>query len=98
MGAALIGGMDRLKKNYEAVAKNAGVSLKIFTGKENRIADRLGSNTACVILFTDKLSHAARRDVLSAAKARDIPVYMFHSSGVSTLRECFNGKCAVLAA
>ncbi|MBG0776252.1 MAG: DUF2325 domain-containing protein [Desulfovibrionaceae bacterium] len=92
MGAALIGGMDRLKREYINEARKAGVKLKVFTGKERGIGGRLGS-VDFVVLFTDKISHSARREAEQAAKANAIPVYRFHSSGVSTLRECVQGAC-----
>ena len=90
MCATLIGGMDRLKRNYINTARNSGVDLKVFTGKENRIADKVG-NSKLVIVFTNKVSHAARREVMSYAKANDIPVQMLHSCGVSTLRQALDG-------
>jgi len=87
MCATLIGGMDRLKRDYINTAKGSGVKLKVFTGKENKIAGKLGEPD-CVIVFTNKVSHAARKEVMQYAKARKIPVQMIHSCGVSTLRQC----------
>ncbi|BBD06746.1 DUF2325 domain-containing protein [Desulfovibrio ferrophilus] len=89
MCAAVIGGMDRLKRDYINAAKREGVKLKVFTGKENRIAPKLGS-ASLIILFTNQLSHAARRDVINHAKKNNIPVEQAHSCGVSSLRECLN--------
>jgi hypothetical protein len=40
-----------------------------------------------VVMFTNKVSHKARKDVLDAVRGRDVPVYMHHSCGVSTLRK-----------
>lgn len=87
MCATLIGGMDRLKRDYINAAKGNGVSLKVFTGKENNIAGKLGAPDLLVI-FTNKVSHTARREVMQYAKAKKIPVHMEHSCGVSTLRQC----------
>lgn len=89
MCATVIGGMDRLKRDYINAAKLEGIELKVFTGKESRIAPKLG-NTGLIILFTNQLSHAARRDVLNHAKKHNIPVRQAHSCGVSSLRECLN--------
>ena len=85
MCAALIGGMDRLKKEYLEEARKSGVKLKHFTGKERKISKELG-NVDFVVMFTNKVSHKARKDVLDAMRGRDVPVYMHHSCGVSTLR------------
>lgn len=89
MCAALIGGMDRLKRDYINEAKKRGVKLKCYTGKERTISGSMG-RVDFVVLFTNKVSHKARKDVLSAVRSSDTPVLMRHSCGVSTLRECLH--------
>jgi len=86
MCAALIGGMDRLKREYMTEAEKSGVKLKCYTGKERSISGSLG-NVDFVVLFTNKVSHKARKDVLAALRGTKVPVIMRHSCGVSTLRE-----------
>lgn len=88
MCAALIGGMDRLRKDYITTAKGLGVDLKVFTGQERSIRNQLGE-LDMMILFTGKVSHAAKAEAIKHAKSRGIPVRMVHSSGVSALRKCF---------
>ncbi|TVQ97629.1 MAG: DUF2325 domain-containing protein [Desulfovibrionales bacterium] len=90
MCATLIGGMDRLKPNYLLTARQAGVDLKIFTGKENTIASSL-RDSEMIIIFTNKVSHQARNEAMQVAKARNIPVHMLHSCGVSSLKKCLQG-------
>ncbi|GAB6175291.1 DUF2325 domain-containing protein [Desulfobaculum senezii] len=95
MCAAVIGGMDRLKRNYINAAKDMGVKLKVFTGKENAIAPKLGK-ADLVVVFTNQVSHKARKEVCSYAKANNIPLHLMHSCGISTLRqclECTNTNC-----
>ncbi|HAS90233.1 DUF2325 domain-containing protein [Maridesulfovibrio sp.] len=87
MCAALIGGMDRLKRDYIVSAKKKGVKLKVFTGKENKVSSKLGSADH-VIIFTNQISHAAKKDIVKYTKAKQIPLHMFHSCGVSTLKNC----------
>lgn len=91
MTAALIGGMDRLQPHYQKAARKAGYKLKMFTGAENTIQERLGK-IDMVIIFTNKVSHPARKTAMSAAKSENIPVMMCHSCGVSSLRECLENK------
>lgn len=90
MCAALIGGMDRLRSEYITTAKDLGVDLKVFTGQERSIKSQLGE-LDMMILFTGKVSHAARTEAIKHAKSRGIPLRMVHSSGVSALRKCFSG-------
>ncbi|WP_461209152.1 DUF2325 domain-containing protein [Desulfocurvus sp. DL9XJH121] len=89
MCAAVIGGMDRLKRDYINAAKKQGIRLKVLTGKENRIGEKLGS-ADLLILFTNQLSHSARREALVHARKNNIQVELSHSCGVSSLKECLS--------
>ena len=77
MCVTLIGGMDRLKKDYMAAAEQGGHSLKFITRNERNFVDKIG-NPDALIVFTNKISH----------ESRNIPLQMVHSCGVSSLREC----------
>jgi hypothetical protein len=87
MCAVLIGGMDRLHREYIETAKSLGVNLKVFAGQERSIKKQLG-DADMLILCTGKVSHSARREVVSHASIKKIPLFMIHSSGVSSLRGC----------
>jgi len=87
MCAALVGGMDRLKRDYMNEAKKNGIKLKCYTGKERKISGTLG-NVDFVVLFTNKVSHKARKDVVSAVRSRNVPLIQSHSCGVSSLKNC----------
>lgn len=90
MCVALVGGMDRLKRDYENAAKRCGVKLKIFTGKEACLVDKMGSPDMA-ILFTSMISHNARAEVMQRSRSLGIPVLFLHSNGVSSLRQCLQG-------
>jgi hypothetical protein len=87
MSVVLIGGMDRLHREYIEAAKSLGVTLKVFAGQERSIKKQLGG-ADILILCTGKVSHSARREAVSHASAKKIPVVMLRSSGVSSLRGC----------
>lgn len=95
MCVALIGGMDRLERHYISEAEKVGVSLKVFSRSETGLAAKIG-NVDAVVILTSKISHKAKKEVMKTAKAKQIPVFLFHSCGVCTLRDCFrcmkNGK------
>ena len=90
MKIVLIGGMERLERHYVREAQKVGISLRIFNKPENDIERKL-KHTDGIILFTNKVSHQSRNDVLDVARHHGIPVFMHHSCGVCTLRECL--KC-----
>ena len=87
MCVTLIGGMDRLQKDYIAAAKENGHSLKCISRNERNFVDKIG-NPDALIVFTNKISHEAKRKAVQVARSRNIPLQMVHSCGVSSLREC----------
>lgn len=89
MCVALIGGMNRLERHYRQEATQAGVELRVFNQSEANIAGKL-KNVDALLIFTNKVSHRARHEALSVAKAQNIPVFQYHSCGVCTLRNCLN--------
>jgi len=95
MKVSLVGGIDRLDRHYRETAAKVGIDLHIYTKSEVHLSSKL-KNTDAVVIFTNKISHQARIQVMNMAKSNDIPVYMFHSCGVCTLRDCLN--CLVAGA
>ncbi len=87
MCVALIGGMDRLERDYEAEARKHGVELRVYTKTKTGLATRL-KTVDVMVMFTGKVSHQLKREAVSAARSRSIPVIMAHSCGVCSLREC----------
>jgi ABC-type uncharacterized transport system substrate-binding protein len=84
--------MDRLHREYIKAAKSLGVSLKVFAGQERSIRKQLGG-ADLLILCTGKVSHSARQEVVTHASVKKIPLFMIHSSGVSSLRGCIENCC-----
>jgi ABC-type uncharacterized transport system substrate-binding protein len=85
----VIGGMDRLERHYRIEAKKFGIDLKVFNESAVGMAARVKKSDA-VVIFTNKVSHRARKEVMNTVKTRNIPVYQYHSCGVCTLRDCFH--------
>lgn len=88
MCATLIGGMDRLRIEYIAAAKAYGWTLRFISRNERNFIEKIG-NPDAMIVFTNKISHEAKRKAVQFAKSKNIPLRMIHSCGVSSLRECF---------
>lgn len=89
MCVALIGGMDRLERHYMNEAKNRGIELMVFTRSEADIGSKI-RNMDAVVIFTNMVSHKAKESVMKTARLREIPVYVHHSCGVCSLRDCLN--------
>lgn len=89
MSIALVGGMDRLERHYISEAGKFGINLKVFTKSESEITSKI-KNMDAVVIFTNKVSHRAKKEAMTAAKSNNIPVLMYHSCGICTLRDCFS--------
>lgn len=89
MSILLIGGMDRLERHYQNEAIKRGVNLKIFTKQTKEIGKKIGKIDA-IVLFTDKVSHSLKNEIINLAKTRKIPLFMYHSCGISTFRRCLD--------
>lgn len=89
MCVAVIGGMTRLERHYRQEATQAGIELRVFNQSEVNIGAKL-KNVDALLIFTNKVSHRARHEAISVAKAQNIPVFQYHSCGVCTLRNCLN--------
>ena len=89
MSIALIGGMDRLERHYISEAEKFGISLKVFTKSEAEIKSKI-KNMDAMVIFTNKVSHRAKKEAMVVANNNNIRVLMRHSCGICTLRDCFN--------
>lgn len=87
MCIAVIGGMDRLERDYINEAEKFGIRLKVYTNPETNFISKI-KNVDALIIFTNKVSHRAKNEAMSIAKSRNIPVLMHHSCGICTLRDC----------
>lgn len=95
MCIALIGGMDRLGRNYINEAESFGIDLIVFTKYEKEMAAKI-KNVDTVVIFTNKISHNAKREVMRIAKFHNIPVFMHHKCGICTLKNCLDCLIATI--
>lgn len=93
MCVALVGGMDRLERVYEQEAERFGVKLKVYTKITRNLGEKIGSADA-VIVFTNKVSHTSKREVMNEAKRHNLRVMQCHACGVCSLRQCLQQICA----
>ena len=93
MCVALVGGMDRLERRYIEEARRLGIDLRVFTRPETGLKSKI-ENVDAVVVFTNKVSHEARNIVMKTARSRGTPVYVHHSCGICSLRDCLNPHIA----
>ena len=99
MSVIVVGGIERLGQQYRAEGERQGIDIQIFNQDEQNIYSTI-KNSDGVVIFTNMISHQARKRAVKAAKNEKIPVLLHHSCGLCSLRECLNcleiiGKCGV---
>jgi hypothetical protein len=89
MSIAIIGGMDRLKRDYQKVGVKYGVDIYHFERDRPGLRKRLGKMDAMVI-FTGRVSHNAMKQARSVATAGGVRVAMSRACGLSSLGRCLD--------
>ena len=89
MCIALVGGMDRTARHYETAAMKYGVDLHHFESDGPRFEQKL-SGMDGIVIFTNRISHSARKRALSKGQSKGIPILMCHSCGISSLKRCLD--------
>lgn len=87
MSIAILGGLDRLKRNYEKIGNELGFKMKFFSRRVPDMNKRLNSVNG-IVLFTGTISHPMVKEVMRVAKHYNIPISRTHSSSVSKLKSC----------
>ncbi|NIS38075.1 DUF2325 domain-containing protein [Candidatus Saccharibacteria bacterium] len=89
MSIAILGGLDRLKRNYEKTGENLGFEVKFFSQRVPSMSKRL-SGVHGIVLFTDTISHPMVKEAMNVAKRFNIPVGRTRTSSVSSLKKCLD--------
>lgn len=89
MSILLLGGMDRLERHYFNEASQRCINLKVFTRPTKDINKKIGRVDA-IVIFTDKVSHSMRHEIVNFARSKGIPCFMYHNCGLCTFRKCLD--------
>ena len=81
----LVGGHDRMHREYIQIGKAHGHKVKVFTHLTARFAKSIGSPDA-ILIFTSTLSHKMLIVAEKEAKRKKIPVVKSHSSSGMALK------------
>ena len=86
MSIVLVGGHDRMHKQYKGIADKRGHKIKIFTQTTSRLDKSIGTPDV-IVLFTSTVSHKMVHIAVKEAKRKNIPVLRCHNSSGSSLEE-----------
>jgi hypothetical protein len=90
----VIGGHERMEKDYLQLGKNKGFKTKVYTKSCSKLNKTIGNPDAVVIL-TSTVSHKFSRVVESHAKKQCIPIVRHENSSKVAFCECLDkvSKC-----
>ena len=89
MSLLVIGGHERMEKDYYKLAKSRGYKTKVYTTMSSQVKNSIGSPDAIVIL-TSTVSHKLTRIVESQARKMDIPIIRHKNSSKVAFNECLS--------
>ncbi len=100
MTVSIVGGLDRLEKDYINAGKVLGVKTKVILKKQTHIADIL-ENSDAIVLLTSNIAHGVASKARNISKQKNVPLFQIHNCSVKsvegTIEKCIrlfdNGEC-----
>lgn len=89
MSLLVIGGHERMERDYKNLAKNRGYKTKIYTTMSSQAKKSIGSPDA-IVIFTSTVSHKLTKIVEAQAKKLDIPIFRHRNSSKVAFNECLS--------
>ena len=87
MSIGIIGGLDRLKKNYKNIPQKMGMKVKVYNRLVPNLTQRIKSLDG-IIIFTGTVAHQMVEQVVKTTRNNSIPVARSHTSSISGLKRC----------
>ncbi len=85
MSAVIVGGNDRMVRNYKDLCKKYNCKAKVFTQMNGTFKDKIGTPDL-LVLFTNTVSHKMVKCALSEAKGQGTQIIRCHSSSMAALK------------
>lgn len=85
MSVVIVGGNDRMNREYKNICKERGYKAKVFTQMRDGLKYKIG-NPDLLILFTSTTSHKMIGCALNAVKGTNTKIERCHSSSASALK------------
>lgn len=87
MSLLVIGGHERMEKDYYKLAKSKGYKPKIYTTMSSQVKNSIGSPDA-IVIFTSTVSHKLSKIVEAQAKKKSIPIIRHKNSSKVAFCKC----------
>lgn len=85
MSVVIVGGNDKMIRQYKQVCKNYDCQAKVFTQMTTTLKKQIGMPDL-LILFTGTVSHKMTHCAVCEAKRSNAPIIRSHTSSLAALR------------
>ena len=85
MSVVIVGGIERMVRQYESICREHGYKAKIFTKENGSLKKKLGTPDL-LILFVSTVSHKMVLSAAQEAKRNSVPVARVMTSSATALR------------
>ncbi|MBE5965012.1 MAG: DUF2325 domain-containing protein [Lachnospira sp.] len=85
MSVVILGGNERMVRNYKDLCKEYKCDAKIFTEMTTSLRKQIG-NPDLLVLFTSTMSHKMVRVALDEVDGREVKIARSHTSSMAALR------------
>ncbi len=92
MSIVIIGGHDRMVRQYHDICKAHKCKAKVFTQMTSDLKKQVG-RPDLFVLFTNTVSHKMVKCALEEAKKNNIEVVRCHTSSQAALEEILGSYC-----
>ncbi len=92
MSVVIVGGNDRMARQYIDVCDKYNCKAKIFTQLPGNFRAHIGTPDL-IVLFTSTVSHIMAKSAVQTAKKYDIKIARSHTSSSSALQNILSKYC-----
>ena len=93
MSVVIVGGNERMERQYKDICKRHGCRAKVFAKMPADFKRKIGSPDL-IILFTSTVSHKMVECATSEARRQNTAVARCHSSSACALKELLQNHCS----
>jgi hypothetical protein len=91
MSIVIIGGNERMERQYEEICRGYGCTAKVFTKESGALKRKIGSPDM-LICFTKTVSHKMMNAARAECRKGGFPMVACHSSSGTALEELLKEK------
>ena len=92
MSVVIVGGNDKMIRQYEDLCKNYKCKAKVFTQPSSNIREKIGRSDL-MILFTNTVCHKMIVTATQTAGKNNIEIARSHSSSATALKKILSQYC-----